>query len=347
LSQVYGIVKQHEGHIDVTTKVREGTTFSVYLPILPASQPELPTQENPTLIQGRAETLLIVEDNAPLRKALVDTLESLNYQVREAVNGQEALAILQQSASEIALVVSDWSCGDGGQALFLARGQRGLTFALILLSGHPMIRNFKILAGAGKSSVGCPSAGYGTLLSYVSFACCGEIPDTQTHISLKSGHLETIALIRSRLSKTLGNPSQWHTFRQSAPRQRNRQIEGENMARTQGTPERPLRSHEGYKPQRELTGADLLLPGERYFAQDEHDACAIVAAIRTTGEATHGTSSAPRRVGPDGSTLGDVQARATAAAVLTDIPAPSWAAALAEAGRPAWLARTNASSSAT
>ncbi len=150
LSQVYGIVKQHEGHIDVTTKVREGTTFSVYLPILPASQPELPTQENPTLIQGRAETLLIVEDNAPLRKALVDTLESLNYQVREAVNGQEALAILQQSASEIALVVSDLVMPEmGGQALFHAMRQRGLTLPLILLSGHPMEKELQNLQAQG------------------------------------------------------------------------------------------------------------------------------------------------------------------------------------------------------
>ena len=57
LAQVYGIVKQHEGHVDVTTKVGEGTTFVFYLPALPVSQPEEPRlSKMPDLLKGQGET---------------------------------------------------------------------------------------------------------------------------------------------------------------------------------------------------------------------------------------------------------------------------------------------------
>jgi signal transduction histidine kinase len=75
LAQVYGIVKQHDGHIDLTTEIGEGTTFVLYLPALLEHRPEVSTLETQALVQGQGETILVVEDNAALRKALADTLE--------------------------------------------------------------------------------------------------------------------------------------------------------------------------------------------------------------------------------------------------------------------------------
>jgi two-component system cell cycle sensor histidine kinase/response regulator CckA len=92
----------------------------------------------------------VVEDDTTLRKVLAETLRSLNYQVLEAANGQEALDILQQSAPEIALVISDVVMpGMGGQALFHAMRQRNLTLPMIMLSGHPMEQELQSLQAEG------------------------------------------------------------------------------------------------------------------------------------------------------------------------------------------------------
>ena len=150
LSQVYGIVGALEGHIDVSTKIGQGTTFAIYLPPLLAHQPEMPVLETQSVVTGGGETLLVVEDDATLRKALLDTLRLLNYQVLEAANGQEALDTLQQSAPEIALVISDLVMpGMGGQALFHAMRQRNLTLPVIMLSGHPMEQELQSLQAEG------------------------------------------------------------------------------------------------------------------------------------------------------------------------------------------------------
>jgi two-component system cell cycle sensor histidine kinase/response regulator CckA len=137
LPQVYGIVKQHGGHIDVMTELGKGTSFFLYLPALTV-EPEASQSEAKALSQGQGETILVVEDNQALQKALVDSIESLNYRVLAADNGQQALAILEEHA-DVALVVSDLVMPEmGGQALFHALKKRGLTLPVVMLSGHPM-----------------------------------------------------------------------------------------------------------------------------------------------------------------------------------------------------------------
>jgi PAS domain S-box-containing protein len=139
LAQVYGIVKQHEGHVDVSTEVGAGTTFTLYLPALLVSLPEVAVLETPTYVQGQGETILVVEDNVALRKALAATLEALNYRVLEAADGREALDILEQRAEEVSLVLSDLVMPEmGGQALFHAMRQRGPNLPVVMLSGHPL-----------------------------------------------------------------------------------------------------------------------------------------------------------------------------------------------------------------
>lgn len=144
LAQVYGIVKQHNGHIGVQTTVGRGTTFTVYLPLLVALSAETVAVAPPTLLKGQGETILIVEDNAVLCEALADTLTMLNYQVLTAANGREALALLERGAADglpeqpITLVLSDLVMPDmGGKALLQTMRQRGLTIPFLILSGHP------------------------------------------------------------------------------------------------------------------------------------------------------------------------------------------------------------------
>ena len=140
LAQVYGIVKQHEGHVDVTTKVGEGTTFVFYLPALPVSQPEESRlSKMPDLLKGQGETILVVEDNAAMREALVDGLEMLNYQSLEAENGREALATFERHGDEIALVLSDLVMPEmGGIMLFHALRQRNPAVRVVILTGYPL-----------------------------------------------------------------------------------------------------------------------------------------------------------------------------------------------------------------
>ncbi|MDY6876274.1 MAG: response regulator [Chloroflexota bacterium] len=150
LPQVHGIVKQHGGEIDVQSQEGQGTTFTIYLPALPVHLAEQPVWELLSLAQGQGETVLVVEDNAATREALVDSLELLNYQALEATNGQEALKIIEQRGSEITLVLSDVVMPEmGGIALFHALRQRGLEVKVVLMTGHPLEKELESLQAQG------------------------------------------------------------------------------------------------------------------------------------------------------------------------------------------------------
>ncbi|MCD6286160.1 MAG: PAS domain S-box protein [Anaerolineae bacterium] len=152
LAQVYGIVKQHEGHIDVTTKVGAGTTFTIYLPALLEDRSEAPATRTEVSVPGQGETILLVEDNAELRKAMAATLEQLNYRVLAAGDGREALAVLQQHVGEVSLVLSDLVMPVmGGKALFYALKEQHPGTKMIMLTGHPMEQELQALQAEGLS----------------------------------------------------------------------------------------------------------------------------------------------------------------------------------------------------
>ena len=139
LAQVYGIVKQHDGFIDLSSEVGVGTIVSIFLPALALPQPAtapLPP-EKPAPAGG--ETLLLVEDDGAMRDALAHTLEDLNYRVLVAANGEEALALCEAQAGEIDLVLSDLVMPRmGGQALYRELRARHPGLPLILFSGYPL-----------------------------------------------------------------------------------------------------------------------------------------------------------------------------------------------------------------
>jgi two-component system, cell cycle sensor histidine kinase and response regulator CckA len=157
LAQVYGIVKQHLGHIAVQTEEGRGTTFTIYLPALVTALPRATAVTPPAPLQGHGETILIVEDNEVLREALASTLAMLNYRVLTAADGRQALAILEgQAGSEpeaepaVALVLCDLVMPEmGGAALFQALRQRDLTVPFMILTGHPMVSELQALQAQG------------------------------------------------------------------------------------------------------------------------------------------------------------------------------------------------------
>ena len=150
LAQVYGIVKQHDGHIDVSSELGAGTTFTIYLPALSVSGPLAGAAAAQALVRGQGETVLVVEDNPITRQAFVESLEGLNYQVLEAENGRTALDLYQQYRSRIALVLSDLVMpGMGGKALVQALRQHDPSLPVIVLSGHPKGDSAEELEEAG------------------------------------------------------------------------------------------------------------------------------------------------------------------------------------------------------
>ncbi|KAA3664868.1 MAG: PAS domain S-box protein [Chloroflexi bacterium] len=137
LAQVYGIIKQHDGDIDVTSQPNAGTQFSIFLPLLHSmhDNPNLPTQKG--LPRGQGETILIVEDDRMTRQSLVDTLEHLNYTPISAENGRIALDRLDKPDHSIQLILSDVVMPEiGGIALLKILHSRGNTIPIILITGH-------------------------------------------------------------------------------------------------------------------------------------------------------------------------------------------------------------------
>jgi PAS domain S-box-containing protein len=138
LATVYGIVKQHEGWIGVSSQVGEGSTFRVFLPAIPTPARLAAAAEAGAEVLGGTETILLVEDEHAVRLTTRRVLESKGYQIREATSAREALEVWQSHAGQIALLLTDiimpgeMSGRDLSERL---RGQRpGLK--VILMSGY-------------------------------------------------------------------------------------------------------------------------------------------------------------------------------------------------------------------
>lgn len=107
LSTVYGIVKQSEGNIWVYSELGKGTTFKVYLRrVDDAVQIDAVSESLGKLPQGR-ETVLLTEDEEPVRHLAKVILEMNGYQVLEAASGDEALSIYKEHTGRIDLIVTD------------------------------------------------------------------------------------------------------------------------------------------------------------------------------------------------------------------------------------------------
>jgi CheY-like chemotaxis protein len=107
LSTVYGIVKQSEGNIWVYSELGKGTTFKVYLPRVDEVAPIRVAQETLSELQPGRETVLLTEDEEPVRRLTKMILEMNGYQVLEAASGDEALSIYKQHGGHIELIITD------------------------------------------------------------------------------------------------------------------------------------------------------------------------------------------------------------------------------------------------
>ena len=106
LSMVYGIVKQHDGYINVYSEPGRGTTFKILLPLIQSRVEEL-RPEDLTKVKGGTETILIGEDDKQVRSLLKEVLSNRGYHIIEAVDGDDALKVFHKNKDNIHLLILD------------------------------------------------------------------------------------------------------------------------------------------------------------------------------------------------------------------------------------------------
>jgi CheY-like chemotaxis protein len=106
LSVIYGIIKQHDGFIDVYSEPGKGTKFKIYLPQIKAGIKEAAKTELFSVEKG-TETVLVAEDNESVRRLIKDILQQYGYKVIEAGDGEEAIENYKEQEEEIDLLLLD------------------------------------------------------------------------------------------------------------------------------------------------------------------------------------------------------------------------------------------------
>jgi signal transduction histidine kinase/CheY-like chemotaxis protein len=107
LSQVYGFVKQSRGHIKVYSEIGTGTNVKIYLPRLIGDAQDVKRAISPPMrIGNRSEVILVVEDDALMRRLASEALHELGYTVFDCENAANALAILDREI-EVKLLFTD------------------------------------------------------------------------------------------------------------------------------------------------------------------------------------------------------------------------------------------------
>jgi signal transduction histidine kinase/CheY-like chemotaxis protein len=151
LATVYGIVKQSRGHIAIYSEPGIGSTFKIYFPSLDKAVALPATRSVGTVPKGDG-TVLLVEDEAPLRALAAESLKRLGYTVLQAGNGLEALAVAGQHSGRIDIVVTDVIMPRmGGPQLVAKLREKRDGFAVIFMSGYTdaaVLENANIGAGA-------------------------------------------------------------------------------------------------------------------------------------------------------------------------------------------------------
>jgi two-component system cell cycle sensor histidine kinase/response regulator CckA len=134
MAMIYGLVKQHNGYIDVESEPGQGTTVRLFFPAVGASAEQRPV-ESETAPLGGKERILVVDDEEGIRRSAVRALNRYGYMVEEASGGDIALARVSNGGPPIDLILTDVVMpGKSGLELYQdlrARGKR-----VLLMSGH-------------------------------------------------------------------------------------------------------------------------------------------------------------------------------------------------------------------
>ncbi len=139
LATVYGIVKQHQGWVEVTSAVGIGTTFRVLFPALKTAVVETDDQnESVMMARGGRETILLVEDEPALRELVATILRGYQYRVLEAETGVQALKVWDEHRGQVDLLLTDMVMPGGvsGAELAYRLRQRKTNLRVLYSSGY-------------------------------------------------------------------------------------------------------------------------------------------------------------------------------------------------------------------
>ncbi len=137
LSTVQRIVTEAGGQVIITSSLNQGTTVTIYVPVLPTTAPLKSRDHPPDPARGRGH-LLVVEDEAAVRRVLVRYLSRAGYTVSEAVDGVEAIDVLNRLEWRVDLVLTDLVMPRmGGRDLAMRVRERNSRLPVLCMSGTP------------------------------------------------------------------------------------------------------------------------------------------------------------------------------------------------------------------
>jgi two-component system cell cycle sensor histidine kinase/response regulator CckA len=107
LSTVYGIVRQSDGFISVSSELGRGTSFKIYFPRAMEAIETVRSRDDGEPLPVGSETVLLVEDDESVREMAAVALARQGYKVLEAASGEEALAVAEEYSGEVHLLLTD------------------------------------------------------------------------------------------------------------------------------------------------------------------------------------------------------------------------------------------------
>lgn len=139
LSTIHGIVKQHEGWVEVTSEVGKGATFEVFIPACDgAALSAKPAEKAAAPAEGKGEVILVVEDEIAVRELACMALRKRGYQVLQASNGPAAIELWHKNSTSVDLLLTDMVMPNGMSGGELAKElmKRSPKLKIIYTSGY-------------------------------------------------------------------------------------------------------------------------------------------------------------------------------------------------------------------
>ena len=150
LAQVYGLVEQHEGFIDLKSTEGIGTSITMYFPAGTVEKQPTQAAAASQVTPGQGQVIMLVEDDAQVRKLGRQMLVKLGYSVVTATDGLEALELYDRKPENIALVLTDMVMPNmGGRELIQALKYRDPDLKIIVWTGYYLDRDSTDLRALG------------------------------------------------------------------------------------------------------------------------------------------------------------------------------------------------------
>jgi len=139
LSMVSGSIQRHGGALKIESCEGEGTSCHIFMPLSDKEERAQPLLDSNTSLQGKGETILLVDDEKDLVNSISSVLRSLKYQVLTASDGEVALKMYESNRDSIALVITDLVMPTmGGSELMTQIWQQDADMPAIFVSGYNM-----------------------------------------------------------------------------------------------------------------------------------------------------------------------------------------------------------------